>query len=63
MTEPIKLMTKKEVSTTVKMSGSNIYRLMSLGKFPRPVKIGTGAVRWVESEIQDFLMEKVAARG
>ena len=63
MTEPIKLMTKKEVSTTVKMSGSNIYRLMFLGKFPKPVKIGTGAVRWVESEIQDFLMEKVAARG
>ena len=63
MNEPIKLMTKEEVSNTVKMSGSNIYRLMSLGRFPKPVKVGTGAVRWVSSEIQDFLSEKIAARG
>ena len=63
MNEPIKLMTKEEVSNTVKMSGSNIYRLMSLGRFPKPVKVGTGAVRWVASEIQDFLSEKIAARG
>ena len=63
MDAPIKLMTKEEVTETVKMSGSNIYRLMSLGKFPRPVRVGTGAVRWVESEIQDFLVEKIEARG
>ena len=63
MNEPIKLMTKSEVTATVKMSGSNIYRLMSLGKFPRPLRVGTGAVRWVESEIQNFLSEKMEARG
>lgn len=63
MDAPIKLMTKEQVQDTVKMSGSNIYRLMSLGKFPKPVRVGTGAVRWVESEIQGFLNEKMEARG
>ena len=63
MSETIKLMTKKEVQETVKMSGSNIYRLMSLKQFPKPVKVGTGAVRWVESEVQSFLAQKMEARG
>lgn len=58
----IKLMKKVEVMETVKMSQSNIYRLMAMDKFPKPVKVGTGAVRWVASEIQDFLSEKMAAR-
>jgi len=59
----IRLLTKPEVQKTVKMSGSNIYRLMSLGQFPKPIKVGTGAVRWVESEIQGFLRERIEARG
>ena len=58
----LELLTKQEVSKVTKMCGSNIYRLMKLGEFPKPVKIGTGAVRWVKSEINDHIVKKMAER-
>ncbi|EAP2787180.1 AlpA family transcriptional regulator [Salmonella enterica] len=32
-----------------------IYRLISQGRFPAPVKIGTRAVAFVESEIDEWI--------
>nr|QWI65267.1 AlpA family transcriptional regulator [Salmonella enterica subsp. enterica] len=32
-----------------------IYRLISEGRFPAPVKIGTRAVAFVESEIDEWI--------
>ena len=35
---------------------------MDAGRFPRPVKIGPRAVAWVESEIDDWLRQRIADR-
>ncbi|MBH2951222.1 AlpA family transcriptional regulator [Serratia marcescens] len=37
-----------------------IYRLMSQGKFPASVKIGTRAIAFVESEIDDWVNQRIA---
>lgn len=39
---------------TVRQSGlsiATIYRLIKAGKFPAPVAIGTGSVRWRQSDL------------
>ena len=58
----IQLMTRREVEQMVRMSTSNLYRLMSLGQFPRPIRVGSGAVRWIQSEINEFLQTRMAQR-
>lgn len=39
-----------------------IYRLMSQKRFPRPTKLGRRAVAWVESEVDEWIAERIAAR-
>ncbi len=40
------LLTRTEVEHTVQLSTSAIYRLMSAGKFPLPIRIAKNTVRW-----------------
>jgi predicted DNA-binding transcriptional regulator AlpA len=53
----------KELNRIFKMSTSNIYRLMSLGEFPRPIRIGTSAKRWTGGSLKKFVCERIEARG
>jgi len=50
-----RLLRLPEVMRRVSLSKATIYRLMLLGKFPRPRKIECRAVGWFEDEIDDFL--------
>jgi len=45
------LLPKKEVVKQSGLSIATIYRLIKAGKFPAPVAIGTGSVRWKLSDI------------
>ncbi|EDS8108448.1 AlpA family transcriptional regulator [Salmonella enterica] len=38
-----------------------IYRLISEGRFPAPVKIGTRAVAFVESEIDEWIKAVISS--
>ncbi|MCT7653684.1 AlpA family transcriptional regulator [Oceanimonas sp. NS1] len=44
------------------LARSTIYKYISEQAFPKPVPLGERAVAWVESEIQDWILEKVALR-
>lgn len=37
-----------------------IYRLISNGKFPESVKIGSRAIAFVESEIDEWINQRIA---
>ena len=37
-------------------------RLIKAGKFPPPIALGDNRVGWIESEIEDWLLECIAAR-
>lgn len=49
-----------EVQRRTGYSKAWIYRLMSHGKFPKSVKIGTRAIAFVESEIDQWINERIA---
>lgn len=43
------------------LSRSTIYLCVAGGSFPRPAGLGGRAVGWVESEIQQWLEQQIAA--
>jgi len=45
------LLPRKTVEKLAGLSRASIYRLIKAGKFPHPVSIGTGSVRWKQSDI------------
>ncbi|MHC4618377.1 MAG: helix-turn-helix transcriptional regulator [Planctomycetota bacterium] len=48
------LLSAKALGQRLSLSKRQIFRLNSSGKIPAPVRIG-GSVRWLQSEIVDFL--------
>ena len=44
------------------LSRSTIYRLVESGKFPRPVKLTSRTIGWVEEEVKDFILDKINER-
>ena len=45
------LLRRGEVEKLAGLSRASIYRLIKAGKFPRPVALGSGGVRWKQSAI------------
>ncbi|MDO8369891.1 MAG: AlpA family phage regulatory protein [Candidatus Nitrotoga sp.] len=45
------LIPRKTVEKLSGLSRTTIYRLIKAGKFPRPLSIGTGSVRWRQSDV------------
>lgn len=52
----------KEVMDMTGLSRSYVYQLMGEGNFPQSVSLGARAVAWVESEVQDWILERIALR-
>ncbi len=63
MTMSDRLLRRREVEKIAGMSRSTIYRLMQEGEFPRPVKVGSAAVRWRASDITLWLESRPVATG
>ncbi len=57
-----RLLRRREVEKITAMSRSSIYRLMQEGEFPRPVRVGSAAVRWREGDITVWLESRPVAR-
>lgn len=49
-------------SKGIDFSRSQLNELISIGKFPRPVKIGLRRNAWVESEIDAWIQQLIAER-
>ncbi|MBY7668015.1 MULTISPECIES: AlpA family transcriptional regulator [Vibrio] len=59
---PMRFLKLKEVMEKTALSRSAIYRKMSDGEFPQSVSLGDRAVAWVDSEVQDWVIDRVAER-
>lgn len=57
-----KLLKFEEVQSRTQKSRSRIYDDMAAGTFPKPVKIGTRAVAWIASEIDEWIEQRIADR-
>ena len=53
--KPDVLLTVKQVSEITTMKPAMIWRLRKTGRFPQPVKISDRAIRWWQSDIDEFL--------
>lgn len=62
MTPNIKLIRLKDVIDTTGLARSTIYKYIDKGIFPKAVTLGGRAVAWVESEIQGWILERIAQR-
>ncbi len=58
----MRLLRLKEVMHTTGLARSTIYKYISEGGFPKPVSLGERNVAWVESEIEDWVAEKIEQR-
>jgi len=56
-----RLLRRREVERITGMSRSSIYRLMQEGDFPRPLKVGSTADRWKESDIAAWIESRPVA--
>ena len=48
----------KEVLGLVSLSSATVYRMMSRGEFPRPVRIGVRATGWRSDEVEEWLASR-----
>ncbi|BBN60637.1 helix-turn-helix transcriptional regulator [Hydrogenovibrio marinus] len=58
----MKLMKLQKVIECTGLARSTIYKFMDQGKFPKQICLGGRSVAWVESEIEDWIIEKIEQR-
>ncbi len=56
-----RLLTLRDVTAATALSRSAVYALMAESRFPKPIRVGSRAVRWVEREVLDFIASRPRA--
>lgn len=62
MNDPISVLRLPEVERRTGLTRPTIYRKAKDGSFPRPIRLGGNSSGWVESEVNDWLSNLIAAR-
>ena len=52
----------KQVKEITQLSTATIYRLIAQGKFPKQFKLTERTSRWVGSEVEGFINQKIEER-
>jgi len=52
----------KEVMDLTGLARSTIYKYIAANEFPAPIPLGDRCVGWLESEIHDWILARVAER-
>ena len=58
---PIRIIRMAGVQARTGLSRSTIYQWVSDGSFPQPIRLGARAVGWIESEVDAWIREEIAA--
>ena len=54
-----KILRLPDVIDRVGFSRSTIYDFIAKGRFPTPIRIGTRAVGWLDSDINDWINQQI----
>jgi len=54
-----KILRLKEVKTRTGLGRSTIYLLIAQGSFPRSIALGERAVGWLESDLDEWINERI----
>jgi len=52
----------KELKAKDGLPESTRYKLISEGKYPKPVKLGPRIAAWIEDEVEAWMAERIAKR-
>jgi prophage regulatory protein len=58
----MRILSKKDLRPLVLYSPAHIDRLEKAGRFPKRVQLGPCRVGWVESEVLEWLRERITQR-
>ena len=58
---PIRIIRMADVQARTGLSRSTIYQWVADGSFPQPIRLGARAVGWIESEVDAWIREQIAA--
>lgn len=58
----MRLMRLAKVMDSTGLARSTIYKLIGAKEFPKPVPLVGRSVGWVESEVHDWIKDRVAQR-
>ena len=61
-TPPIRFVRLREVMARTGLSRSTIHVWVAEGRFPKPVALGARSVGWIESELEEWSRDRIAAR-
>ncbi len=58
----LQILRRKEVEKITGLGRSTIYREISLGRFPKPIKLNPNgtSVGWVSSEVYEWVEQRIA---
>lgn len=54
-----RILRRHQVERQIGLSRSSIYQMMSDGTFPLPIKLGKRAVGWAQSDIDEWLNNRL----
>ena len=57
--EALVILRRKGVQERTGLSCSSIYAYMAMGRFPKPIKLGLRGVGWIDSEISQWIDERL----
>ena len=52
----------KEVMAKTGLARATIYKYIANNKFPKSVSLGDRAVAWIENEVEEWMLERIAER-
>ena len=58
-TQALTLIRRPEVLQRCGISNTTLHRLIHADDFPAPIQLGPRAVAWVESEVSDWIQQRI----
>ena len=58
----MRILSKRQLREIVLYSPQHVARLETAGKFPKRIKLGQCRVGWIESEVMEWLQERIDSR-
>lgn len=58
----MRILRLKDVIDTTGLARSTIYKYVDEGSFPKPVPLGGRSVGWVDTEVHEWIADKIQSR-
>lgn len=60
--QDMRILKLKEVMDCTALGRSSIYKYISEERFPKPISLGERSVGWIDSEVEEWILARIAER-